>query len=102
MFSEIKYSLTLTFVEYYVSVYPYASDEPGDLSFDQGETVLVTKKDGEWWTGVIGSRTGIFPFNYVQPPDIQVSSYDEAPKVKFYLLVYLFLTGSFYQQLKSK
>lgn len=70
----MKYNLTLTFVEYYVSVYPYASDEPGDLSFDQGETVLVTKKDGEWWTGVIGSRTGIFPFNYVQPPDIQVSS----------------------------
>jgi uncharacterized protein YqfA (UPF0365 family) len=34
-----------------------------------GEEVIVVKKDGDWWTGVIGSRTGIFPANYVQAPD---------------------------------
>lgn len=27
------------------------------------------KKDGDWWTGVIGNRTGIFPANYVQLAD---------------------------------
>lgn len=30
---------------------------------------MVVKKDGDWWTGVIGNRTGIFPANYVHPPD---------------------------------
>lgn len=31
------------------------------------------KKDGDWWTGVIGNRTGIFPANYVVLPDNNVS-----------------------------
>ena len=51
----------------YVAMYPYESNEPGDLSFAAGEMVTVIKKDGDWWTGVIGgSRTGVFPSNYVQ------------------------------------
>uniref|UniRef100_A0A1B6KVP3 Intersectin-1-like n=1 Tax=Graphocephala atropunctata TaxID=36148 RepID=A0A1B6KVP3_9HEMI len=57
--------------EYYVSLYPYMSGESGDLSFGQGEVVLVIKKEGEWWTGVIADRTGIFPSNYVQKADTQ-------------------------------
>ena len=24
------------------------------------------KRDGDWWTGQIGERTGLFPYNYVQ------------------------------------
>lgn len=36
------------------------------MTFDAGEEVRVIKKEGDWWTGVIGSRTGIFPSNYVQ------------------------------------
>uniref|UniRef100_A0A8C0XHL0 Intersectin-2 n=1 Tax=Castor canadensis TaxID=51338 RepID=A0A8C0XHL0_CASCN len=43
--------------------------EPGDLTFTEGEEILVTQKDGEWWTGSIGDRTGIFPSNYVKPKD---------------------------------
>lgn len=35
--------------------------------------MLVVKKDGDWWTGVIGNRTGIFPANYVQPVDNNAS-----------------------------
>ncbi|EAT47411.1 AAEL001473-PA [Aedes aegypti] len=53
-------------VEYYVACYAYQSAEIGDLVFDAGEIVAVTKKDGDWWTGNIGNRTGIFPSNYVQ------------------------------------
>ncbi|XP_031632299.1 intersectin-1 [Contarinia nasturtii] len=52
--------------ETYISCYPYESTEPGDLTFDGGEYIVVTKKDGDWWTGTIGNRTGIFPSNYVQ------------------------------------
>lgn len=46
--------------------------EPGDLNMNQDEVVLVTKKDGDWWTGIIGGRSGIFPSNYVQYLDPQV------------------------------
>lgn len=53
-----------------MSMYPYESGEPGDLVFGQGEMIMVVKKDGDWWTGVIGDRTGIFPSNYVQKTDV--------------------------------
>ncbi|XP_011350007.2 intersectin-2 isoform X6 [Ooceraea biroi] len=55
--------------EYYVSLYRYDSTEAGDLSFNQGEVVLVIKKEGDWWTGCIGDKTGIFPSNYVEKCD---------------------------------
>lgn len=58
----------------FVAIYPYASAESGDLNFEAGEEMQVIKQDGDWWTGVIGDRTGIFPANYVQPiDDIQAS-----------------------------
>ncbi|XP_078205950.1 intersectin-2 isoform X4 [Callithrix jacchus] len=55
--------------EEYIALYPYSSVEPGDLTFTEGEEILVTQKDGEWWTGSIGNRSGIFPSNYVKPKD---------------------------------
>lgn len=55
--------------EDYIALYSYSSVEPGDLTFTEGEEILVTQKDGEWWTGSIGERTGIFPSNYVRPKD---------------------------------
>lgn len=63
--------------EYYMSLYQYASAESGDLNFNQGEVILVIKKEGDWWTGVIGDRTGIFPSNYVEKYDMpdQVSNF---------------------------
>ncbi|KAM4867524.1 intersectin-2 isoform 4-T5 [Thomomys bottae] len=55
--------------EEYIALYSYSSAEPGDLTFTEGEEISVTQKDGEWWTGSIGNRTGIFPSNYVKPKD---------------------------------
>ncbi|KAM4680143.1 intersectin-2 isoform 1-T2 [Amazona ochrocephala] len=60
--------------EEYVALYSYSSSEPGDLTFTEGEEILVTQKEGEWWTGSIDSRTGIFPSNYVRPKDQEASS----------------------------
>ncbi|XP_017853853.1 intersectin-1 isoform X1 [Drosophila busckii] len=57
-------------IEYYIAAYPYESAEDGDLSFGAGEMVMVIKKEGEWWTGTIGNRTGMFPSNYVQKADV--------------------------------
>uniref|UniRef100_A0A034VSN5 Intersectin-2 n=1 Tax=Bactrocera dorsalis TaxID=27457 RepID=A0A034VSN5_BACDO len=65
-------------VEYYIAAYPYASTEVGDLSFNAGEMVMVIKKEGDWWTGTIGTRTGMFPSNYVQKADVGTASADTA------------------------
>ncbi|XP_054165582.1 intersectin-1-like isoform X2 [Oppia nitens] len=61
--------------EYYLSLYPFETQEPGDLSFDGNELIKVIKKDGDWWTGTIGElRNGVFPSNYVR-----VAQIDEIP-----------------------
>ncbi|XP_018431025.1 PREDICTED: intersectin-2 [Nanorana parkeri] len=55
--------------EDFVALYPYSSTEPGDLTFNEGDVIQVIQKDGEWWTGTVGDRSGIFPSNYVRPRD---------------------------------
>uniref|UniRef100_UPI00398F441B intersectin-1 isoform X3 n=2 Tax=Pristiophorus japonicus TaxID=55135 RepID=UPI00398F441B len=55
--------------EEFVAMYTYESNEPGDLTYQQGDVILVTKKDGDWWTGVVGEKVGVFPSNYVRPKD---------------------------------
>ena len=49
-----------------MALFAYASEEPGDLQFEAGEQIEVIKKESEWWTGKIGDRTGVFPYNYVE------------------------------------
>uniref|UniRef100_A0A673BX21 Intersectin-1 n=1 Tax=Sphaeramia orbicularis TaxID=375764 RepID=A0A673BX21_9TELE len=55
--------------EEYIAMYTYESSEQGDLSFQQGDIVMVTRKEGDWWTGMVGGKTGVFPSNYVKPRD---------------------------------
>lgn len=50
----------------YEAQYDYASDEPGDLTFKLGQVIQVTRTDGDWWTGRIDSREGIFPAAFVK------------------------------------
>lgn len=56
----------------YVAMYTYESSEQGDLTFQQGDVITVTKKEGDWWTGIVGGKTGVFPSNYVKPKDSEV------------------------------
>lgn len=75
IFSHIQlYYITEFFSTFseYIALYPYSSSEPGDLTFTEGEEIIVSQKDGEWWTGRIGDRSGIFPSNYVKPKDHDV------------------------------
>lgn len=58
--------------EYYVALYAYSSSEPGDLIFNQGDVIHVSKKDGDWWTGEHNNQSGIFPGNYVKKMETQV------------------------------
>uniref|UniRef100_A0A7N6AZ97 Intersectin-1 n=1 Tax=Anabas testudineus TaxID=64144 RepID=A0A7N6AZ97_ANATE len=62
------YSVPLSSAEY-VAMYTYESNEQGDLSFQQGDIVMVTRKEGDWWTGMVGNKTGVFPSNYVKLRD---------------------------------
>ncbi|XP_069492319.1 intersectin-1 isoform X2 [Ambystoma mexicanum] len=52
--------------EEYIAMYTYESSEQGDLTFQQGDKILVIKKDGDWWTGTLGDKSGVFPSNYVR------------------------------------
>uniref|UniRef100_A0A4W5MR85 Intersectin-1 n=1 Tax=Hucho hucho TaxID=62062 RepID=A0A4W5MR85_9TELE len=51
------------------TMYTYESNEQGDLTFQQGDVIVVNKKEGDWWTGVVSGKTGVFPSNYVKPKD---------------------------------
>ncbi|XP_034143734.1 intersectin-2a isoform X2 [Esox lucius] len=53
-------------IEEYVALYTYESPEVGDLTFSEGDVVMVTEREGEWWRGCIGDQTGVFPSNYVK------------------------------------
>ncbi|KAG7265896.1 hypothetical protein CRUP_009500 [Coryphaenoides rupestris] len=60
-------------LEDYVALYTYESPEAGDLTFDEGDVVMVTEREGEWWRGCIGDRAGVFPSNYVRPVEPELS-----------------------------
>ncbi|XP_042181126.1 intersectin-2b [Oncorhynchus tshawytscha] len=60
--------------EEYMALYTYESPEHGDLTFREGDVILVTQREGEWWSGGIGDRTGVFPSNYVKPKETDTSS----------------------------
>lgn len=52
-----------------IALFNFDADQPGDLGFKKGEVITVLKKtnsDNDWWTGMIGTRHGIFPSNYVK------------------------------------
>ncbi|XP_012882884.1 PREDICTED: intersectin-1 [Dipodomys ordii] len=57
----------------FIAMYTYESSEQGDLTFQQGDVILVTKKDGDWWTGTVGDKSGVFPSNYVRLKDSEGS-----------------------------
>lgn len=75
---NVFYHLTSFTPDVYVGLFAYSSSEPGDLTFNQGDVIKVTKRDGDWWTGTIGDRSGIFPANYVkkqdQPQEVSVNT----------------------------
>lgn len=56
----------------YVALYTYESPQAGDLTFTDGDVILVSKREGEWWSGSTGDRTGLFPHNYVKPKEADV------------------------------
>jgi len=61
-------SLSTPQKKYVIALYDFAAQAPGDLSFkkdDRIELVSRTPDVNDWWTGKLGSVTGVFPGNYV-------------------------------------
>lgn len=54
-------------VEYVIAEHTYAGGQPGDLSFNEGDRIKITKKTGtmqDWWEGEVNGMKGNFPANY--------------------------------------
>ncbi|KAF2144325.1 uncharacterized protein K452DRAFT_223874 [Aplosporella prunicola CBS 121167] len=56
--------------EYVVALYDFASQQPGDLGFREGDRIKIVKKEGDasdsWWVGEVRGQRGSFPANYCQ------------------------------------
>jgi hypothetical protein len=48
------------------TLYAFVGQDGTELSFSEGEFISVMAQQGEWWTGSLNGRTGLFPANYVQ------------------------------------
>jgi len=55
------------FLTEYRAVFPFQSATQGDLTFSEGETILVYwGDDSGWWYGAARSEQGWFPGSYVE------------------------------------
>jgi len=49
------------------AMYPYQGQTQDELSFNQGDVIIIHKKDpGGWWEGELNGKRGWIPANYVQ------------------------------------
>jgi len=52
-----------------IALYNFAAVQPGDLSFNKGQVIVVTEKSTDtntWWKGKLEGREGNFPANFVE------------------------------------
>lgn len=48
------------------ALYDFEAENPGELSFKEGDTIMLKSKiDDNWYDGSIGGRSGYFPISYV-------------------------------------
>jgi myosin-1 len=49
------------------ALYPYEAKGEDELSLQVGDVVRVVKRDPSgWWEGILNSKAGLFPGNYVK------------------------------------
>ncbi|KAI5807233.1 hypothetical protein BZA77DRAFT_352622 [Pyronema omphalodes] len=52
------------------ALFTFSGQDSGDLSFNEGDRIKVTKKTpstDDWWEGEVHGRKGSFPANYCEP-----------------------------------
>jgi len=47
-------------------MYDYGAQEVDELTLREGDEIVITQKQGEWWEGTVNGKTGVFPANYVE------------------------------------
>lgn len=63
-----------------IAMYPYAAQNPDELSFSKNAIVqIISKDEPEWWRGrnISTSMVGLFPVNYVRRPQPHCSADEE-------------------------
>ncbi|KAI5097079.1 hypothetical protein C0J45_12388, partial [Silurus meridionalis] len=54
------------YLEKVVALYSYEPGKPGELSFQEGDVIYLTKmNDNGWCEGILNGMEGYFPRNYV-------------------------------------
>jgi SH3 domain-containing YSC84-like protein 1 len=48
-----------------VALYDFRGEQPGDLSFQKGDVIYISSKNGDWYEGTCQGEKGIFPATYV-------------------------------------
>ncbi|EIW86370.1 DUF500-domain-containing protein [Coniophora puteana RWD-64-598 SS2] len=52
-----------------IALHDFKAVESGDLSFNKGDVIIITRKSAstnDWWDGKVNGRKGIFPANFVE------------------------------------
>ena len=52
--------------EYVLALYDFQGEKSTDISFRQGDKIMVLKKEGNWWVGLCNDKIGNFPSNFVE------------------------------------
>lgn len=70
--------------EYVVAAWTFEGEEPGDVSFKEGDRVRVLDhgdaNDPNWWLGeTADGRVGLFPSNYTKPEKSSASPVAQSP-----------------------
>ncbi|KAL0491056.1 arginine N-methyltransferase [Acrasis kona] len=50
----------------FVAIYDFTSDDPQELCFMEGDEIIISQQDGEWWWGEKDGRQGYVPANHLQ------------------------------------
>lgn len=67
-------------IELVEALYDYKPQQPEDLELRTGDKIQVLEHTSpDWWKGSIGSRSGMFPSNYIKPLDDQRQAPSPAP-----------------------
>ena len=57
-------------------LFDYDGQADDELTIRKGDVILeVKKQDGGWWEGLLGSKRGVFPDNFVTVKWISIFSY---------------------------
>jgi hypothetical protein len=48
------------------ALYDFQAAETIELSFKEGDVLLITKKKGHWWVAELNGKTGLVPPNFLK------------------------------------